>query len=127
VTKREGSVGEGVRYIALASEIVILSLAGLFLGQILGQKLGPPFETLGIVFGALGGFFVGAYSVYKTAIRLDKQTLVHIGKKLCPECLRGIPAILEECPYCGYRRSRNVEEMQVERTQSIAGEDKHLD
>ncbi|MFX0114629.1 MAG: hypothetical protein ACFFB3_08780 [Candidatus Hodarchaeota archaeon] len=127
MTKREGSVGEGVRYIALASEIVILSLVGLFLGQILGQKLGQPFETIGVVLGALGGFIIGAYSVYKIAIRLDKQTLVHIGKKLCPECLRGIPAILEECPYCGYHRSREAEEVQVERTQLKAGEDKNRD
>ena len=110
VTKREDSVGGGVRYVALGSEIVVLSLVGLFIGQVLGQRIGPPFETLGIVVGALSGFLIGAFSVYKTVESLDKRTLVHIGKKLCPECLRGIPAVLEKCPYCGYRRSRKIEE-----------------
>ena len=127
MSKREAPSGETGRYVALASEMVVLTLVGLFLGQILGQKLGTPFETLGVVFGALGGFIIGAYSVYMTVTRLDKRTLVHIGKKLCPECLRGIPAVLDECPYCGYRRSRKAEEVQVERTQSIAEEDKHID
>ena len=110
MSKREASSGDSGRYVALASEMVVLTLVGLFLGQILGQKLGTPFKTLGIVFGALGGFLVGAYSVYKTVESLDKRKFVHIGKKLCPECLRGIPAVLEECPYCGYRRSRKKEE-----------------
>lgn len=110
MTKRGGSTGEGVRYIALASEIVILSFAGLLLGQVLGQKIGPPFETLGICFGALGGFIVGAFSVYKTVEKHEKRTFVHIGKKLCPECLRGIPAVIEKCPFCGYSRSRKTEE-----------------
>ena len=34
---------------ALAIEMVILTLVGLYLGQILGQKIGGPFETIVIV------------------------------------------------------------------------------
>jgi F0F1-type ATP synthase assembly protein I len=109
VTKRESSMGEGARYITLASEVFILTLVGLYLGQFLGQKIGTPFDILGIVVGALGGFLVGVYSVYKTVERLEKKTVIHIGKKLCPECLRAIPSVLEKCPYCGYSRSRKTE------------------
>ena len=101
-------MGEGARYVALAGEIVVLTLIGLFFGQALGQKLGAPFETLGIVVGVLGGFFVGAYSIYKTVERLEKRPLVKIGKGLCPECLRGIPTVIEKCPYCGYNQSRKT-------------------
>jgi F0F1-type ATP synthase assembly protein I len=89
---------------ALATEMVILTLVGLFLGQILGEKIGGAFETIGIVAGALIGFGLGAYTIYKTIEKLDERPTVQIGKQLCPECLRGIPAELEECPNCGYRR-----------------------
>ncbi|MFX0196629.1 MAG: hypothetical protein ACFFCW_10935 [Candidatus Hodarchaeota archaeon] len=110
MTERKDSMGEGARYIALASEIVVLSLIGLFLGQALGEKLGPPYYTLGVVIGVLGGFLVAAYSIYKTVERLEKKPHIQIGKKICPECLRGISAVLEECPYCGYRRSQKTED-----------------
>ncbi len=108
MTKRGASTGEAGRYVALASEMVVLTIIGLFLGQALGQKIGAPFETIGIIFGALIGFIIGTYSVYKTIERIDKRSVVHIGKRMCPECLRGIPVEIKECPYCGYRR--NTEE-----------------
>lgn len=109
MTKRETSTGEAGRYAALASEMVVLTLAGLFIGQVLGQKVGAPFDILGIVVGALGGFILGAYSVYKTVERLDQRTFVKMGKKLCPECLRGFSIVLEECPYCGYNPKEKTE------------------
>ena len=104
MTKREASNGQAGRYIALASEMVVMTLVGMFFGQVLGQKISPTFEILGIVFGTLGGFALGAYSIYKTVESLDKKTVIKIGKRLCPGCLRGIPEDLEECPHCGYRR-----------------------
>ncbi|MFQ5819418.1 MAG: AtpZ/AtpI family protein [Candidatus Heimdallarchaeota archaeon] len=104
MAKRETSAEGTGRYFALASEMVVLTLVGLFLGQALGQKLGAPFDTLGIIVGAMLGFILGVYTIYKTIERLDKKTVVKIGKNLCPECLRGIPIDLEECPHCGYRR-----------------------
>ena len=93
---------------ALAIEMVILTLVGLYLGQILGQKIGGPFETIGIVVGALSGFALGAFTIYRTIERLDKKASINIGKRMCLECLKGFPTELEECPFCGYRR--NAEE-----------------
>ena len=104
MTKSSSSTGQMGRYAALATEMVVLTLVGLFLGQAIGQKLGGPFETLGIIVGALSGFILGAYTIYKTIERLDKKPTIQIGKSLCPECLRGIPLNQEECPHCGYRR-----------------------
>lgn len=104
MTKKEPFAEGSGRYMALALEMVILTLAGLFIGQALGQKMGGAFETLGIIGGALGGFVLGAFSIYKTIELMDRKVVFKVGKNLCPMCLKGIPEDLEECPHCGYRR-----------------------
>lgn len=68
-----GMAGTG-RWLAVASELPCSVVVMLFAGQILGRAwMGETGAMYGTLFGALLGFFFGAWSIYATVKRYDKM------------------------------------------------------
>lgn len=97
------SRSEKVRYIVVASIVLIIQVVGLlFLGLWLGQRVSFLMGVLGAVLGGMVGLASGTFCLYRLALNWERNVLEKLGKQLCPNCKKSFEMDAIKCPHCDY-------------------------
>jgi len=85
--KRANIEGVG-KWIAVGSELPIMVLAGAYIGYYLGEQ-NPSIASVSIILGALLGFILGVYNIYKIIQVWERRYRVQGGAKWEGASLKG--------------------------------------
>ncbi len=59
------SVGNIGKWMVIGSELPIMVIAGVYIGYYLGDQFGASYSTFFVILGAVLGFLVGVYNIFK--------------------------------------------------------------
>lgn len=62
---RNYSIGNIGKWMVIGSELPIMVIAGIYIGYYLGDQFDPQYSTWFIILGAVLGFLVGTYNIFK--------------------------------------------------------------
>ena len=92
---------EKASYFIFASIVMIGQVVGLlFLGIWLSQRVDGFSDMVGAAIGGSIGLFTGTLSLYKMALRFEKNVLGRLGKTQCPRCKHSFDTGEPKCPTC---------------------------
>ncbi len=73
----EVDYGKYGRYLGLGSEIPCMVIVGVFVGNLLAQQYGGFWSAWGVILGAIVGFLLGVFNIYKVINLEEKERKKH--------------------------------------------------